>query len=68
VIAAGATVLDIQLGGLAIYDHQVVKGVKLGQGLDVISNDILRSIRVVSHSVWLWIALLAMIIFLDMFI
>lgn len=65
VMASGATVLNIQLGGQAVYDNQKSDGTKLGQGDNVTSKDILKSIQLVSNAVWLWVALLGIMVLLE---
>ncbi len=65
VMAAGATILNIQLGGIAVYDNHKIQSVTLGEGDHVTSIDILRSIRIVSNAVWLWIGLLLFIVVLE---
>ena len=67
VMAAGATVLNVKLGGLAVYEHHQTKSITLGQGEYVVSNDILRGIKLVSNSVWWWIALLGIMALLEKF-
>ena len=62
VMAAGATVLNVQVGGQAVYDNQPIQRVTLGVGEIVISNDILRSIKLVLNAVGLWFCFLIFVL------
>ena len=67
VMASGATVLNISLGGTAIYDSKVSKSVILGLGIkdeqaeQVNSETILQSIQLVSNAVWLWLCIILLL-------
>ena len=49
-MAAGATALNIQLGGRAIYHGKVTESVSLGGGNEVSKNDIVRSVKLVQRA------------------
>lgn len=61
VMAAGATVLNIQLGGSASYQGKLVKSVTLGQGDKVEIEDIKRSVELVEKAALLFVALVSVI-------
>ncbi|WP_172600365.1 adenosylcobinamide-phosphate synthase CbiB [Sulfurivermis fontis] len=55
VMAAGAGALGLQLGGPASYHGSVEERPLLGEGGAPGAVDILRAIRLVQHSLWLWL-------------
>lgn len=61
VMAAGATVLNIKLGGNATYHGKQVKSVTLGQGSHANSNDIPRSVNLVNHACLLLILFVCLV-------
>lgn len=64
VMASGATVLNITLGGTAIYDSKIYKSVILGQAEQaeqVKPESILKSIRLVSNAVWIWLGIILLL-------
>ncbi|WP_394201443.1 adenosylcobinamide-phosphate synthase CbiB [Marinagarivorans algicola] len=58
VMAAGATALQIKLGGSAVYHNQSHTSPTLGQGNNIQVNDIIRSINLVNNAAYLWCLLL----------
>ncbi|WP_231295692.1 adenosylcobinamide-phosphate synthase CbiB [Colwellia sp. PAMC 21821] len=56
VMAAGATVLGIKLGGSALYHGKVINSVTLGSGQEVTADDIPKSLRIVSRASLLFLA------------
>jgi len=58
VMAAGAGALGISIGGPARYLGEWHKRPILGVGAASMTNDIERALRLVRHSVWLWLGLL----------
>ncbi len=67
VMASGATVLNVSLGGSAIYDSRISQSVILGisvkteQAEQVNSETILKSIRLVSNAVWIWLGIILLL-------
>ncbi len=61
VMAAGATTLQIQLGGSAVYHNQTHISPTLGQGHHIQVNDILRSVTLVNNAAYFWCLLLFLI-------
>jgi adenosylcobinamide-phosphate synthase len=57
VMAAGAGALNIQLGGSARYQGEWHLRPKLGSDLSPLTNDITRALRLVSHGLYLWLAI-----------
>ncbi|HHZ69419.1 MAG TPA: cobalamin biosynthesis protein [Methylococcaceae bacterium] len=60
VMAAGAGALNILIGGPARYHGKWHNRPTLGAGLPPNANDIDRSLKLVSHSVWLWLIVIIM--------
>ncbi len=58
VMAAGAGALGLQLGGPAVYHGALEERPLLGEGLAPAAPDIMRAIRLVQHSLWLWLAVI----------
>jgi adenosylcobinamide-phosphate synthase len=56
VMAAGAGALGVQLGGPAVYHGVMEERPLLGEGTAPTVTDIARAIRLVQHSLWLWLA------------
>jgi adenosylcobinamide-phosphate synthase len=57
VMAAGAGALNVQLGGAARYQGEWHQRPILGMGDKPVGNDISRALALVSHGVFLWLAL-----------
>ncbi len=55
VMAAGAGALQVKLGGAAIYHGQLEQRPVLGCGASVAAADILRAVRLVRHTLYLWL-------------
>jgi adenosylcobinamide-phosphate synthase len=60
VMAAGAGALNILIGGPARYHGKWHNRPTLGAGPPPNANDIDRSLKLVSHSVWLWLIVIIM--------
>ncbi|MHB1145948.1 MAG: adenosylcobinamide-phosphate synthase CbiB [Thiobacillus sp.] len=60
VMASGAGALGVRLGGAAIYHGQREARPALGRGAAPQGGDIVRALKLVRHSVLLWLAVLAM--------
>lgn len=60
VMAAGAGALGLQLGGPAVYHGVVEERPLLGEGTAPGAVDILRAVRLVRHSLWLWLGIIAL--------
>jgi adenosylcobinamide-phosphate synthase len=58
VMAAGATVLNIKLGGTAVYNNQASRSVTLGCGELVKAQDIKRSLSLVEIASWLFVSVI----------
>lgn len=54
VMATGAGALQIKLGGAAVYHGVCKQRPILGLGKPASTQDILRAIRLINHSLWLW--------------
>ncbi len=61
VMAAGAGALALQLGGPAIYHGQAQDRPQLGAGSLPEAEDIDQAVNLLRRSLWLWLALLALI-------
>lgn len=61
VMAAGAGALGLRLGGPATYAGVVETRPPLGAGQPPRATDIARSTRLVRHSLWLWLAVCALL-------
>jgi adenosylcobinamide-phosphate synthase len=61
VMAAGAGSLGIELGGAAIYEGEVEQRPVLGEGLPAKATDIARAARLISNSIWLWLATIGIV-------
>lgn len=61
VMAAGAGALGLQLGGPAVYHGAVEARPWLGEGLAPEATDIVRAIRLVQHSLWLWLGAILLV-------
>jgi adenosylcobinamide-phosphate synthase len=59
VMAAGAGALQVQLGGAAIYHGQLEQRPVLGCGNAAGAADIARAVRLVRHTLYLWLAVIA---------
>lgn len=68
VMAAGATVLNIQLGGSSIYDNIKTKSTVLGTGNPVVKNDILRSVLLIRNACLIWLGVLLAVVIFKFFI
>jgi adenosylcobinamide-phosphate synthase len=64
VMAAGASVLKIKLGGLSVYNNQAKHSVTLGYGDKVQTSDIKRSVVLVDKASWLFILIILILTFL----
>ncbi len=62
VMASGAGALNLTLGGPAQYGGQWLQRPLLGYGLEPTANDIYRALRLVRHSVLLWLICLFIIV------
>jgi adenosylcobinamide-phosphate synthase len=58
VMAAGAGALGLQLGGPAVYHGVLEARPVLGAGTAPAASDIVRAIRLVQHSLWLWLGVM----------
>lgn len=58
VMAAGAGALHVQLGGAAIYHGQLEQRPALGCGSAAGASDIRRAMRLVRHTMYLWLAVI----------
>ncbi len=61
VMAAGAGALGVQLGGPAVYHGVSEQRPRLGEGAIPTATDIARAIRLVQHSLWLWLGLIFLV-------
>jgi len=61
VMAAGAGALCVQVGGAAIYHGQVEQRPALGCGMATEAADILRAVRLVRHTLYLWLGVIVSI-------
>jgi len=61
VMAAGAGALALQLGGPAVYHGQAQDRPQLGAGSLPETDDIDQAVNLLRRSLWLWLALLALI-------
>lgn len=59
VMAAGAGALQVRLGGAAIYHGQMEQRPALGCGNAAGAADIARAMRLVRHTLYLWLAVIA---------
>jgi len=59
VMAAGAGALCVQLGGAAIYHGQLEQRPALGCGMAANAADIMRAVRLVRHTLYLWLGVIA---------
>jgi len=57
VMASGATVINVCLGGSAVYFGKIVNSPQLGDGEVVQSKHIKASLTLVKQAVWLWLIL-----------
>lgn len=57
VMAAGAGALKVSLGGTALYHGRAEQRPVLGLGPAPCADDIVRAVRLVERSQWLWLAL-----------
>ena len=64
VMSAGAGSLGVQLGGAAIYHGAEEIRPPLGSGPAPVAADLGRAIRLIRHSLWLWLAVFFLIGFL----
>lgn len=64
VMAAGAGSLGLALGGAAIYHGQEEIRPPLGNGPPPLAADLGRAVRLIRHSLWLWLAVFFVIGFL----
>lgn len=60
VMAAGAGALGLQLGGPAVYHGVVETRPLLGEGQAPAASDIVRAIRLVQRSLWLWLGVIVL--------
>lgn len=61
VMAAGAGALQVKLGGAAIYHGQLEQRPQLGCGQPVNRADILRAVRLVQHTLYLWLIAISLV-------
>ena len=59
VMAAGAGALQVRLGGAAIYHGVQEQRPALGCGNAAVAADIARAVRLVRHTLYLWLAVIA---------
>lgn len=59
VMAAGAGALQVQLGGAAVYHGVLEQRPPLGCGIAASAADIMRAVRLVKHTLYLWLAVIA---------
>ena len=57
VMASGATVINVCLGGTAVYFGKTVNSPQLGEGEIVQSKHIKASLTLVTKAVWIWLAI-----------
>lgn len=57
VMASGATVINVCLGGTAVYFGKTVNSPQLGEGEIVQSKHIKASLTLVKQAVWIWLAM-----------
>ncbi|MBX2858758.1 MAG: adenosylcobinamide-phosphate synthase CbiB [Cellvibrionaceae bacterium] len=62
VMAAGAGALHIKLGGSAIYHGKAINKPELGFGKQTQNHDLERALRLLRHSLLLWLALISLCI------
>ena len=65
VMSAGAGSLGVLLGGAAIYHGEVETRPPLGTGPAPVAADLGRAITLIRHSLWLWLAILFLIGFIN---
>jgi adenosylcobinamide-phosphate synthase len=65
VMSAGAGSLGVLLGGAAIYHGEVEIRPPLGAGPAPVAADLGRAIALIRHSLWLWLAVLFLIGFIN---
>lgn len=59
VMAAGAGALQVRLGGAAIYHGVLEQRPSLGYGIAAEAADIMRAVRLVKHTLYLWLVVIA---------
>lgn len=59
VMAAGAGALCVKLGGAAIYHGKLEQRPALGCGMAAVAADIVRAVRLVRHTLYLWLVAIA---------
>lgn len=57
VMASGATVINVCLGGTAVYFGKTVNSPQLGEGEIIQSKHIKASLTLVTKAVWIWLAI-----------
>lgn len=57
VMASGATVIKVRLGGAAVYFGKTIHSPQLGEGEIVQSKHIKASLTLVKQGVWVWLAI-----------
>lgn len=62
VMAAGAGALRVRLGGAAIYHGMLEQRPLLGCGMAVGAADIARAVRLVRHTLFVWLLVIALVI------
>ena len=60
VMAAGAGALQVKLGGAAIYHGKIEQRPELGCGEPANRTDIARAVRLVQHTLYLWLAFICL--------
>ncbi|KAF0206517.1 MAG: adenosylcobinamide-phosphate [Gallionellaceae bacterium] len=60
VMAAGAGALQVQLGGTAVYHGHVEKRPQLGCGKMAAAADIMRAVRLVQRTLYLWLSVVGL--------
>jgi len=60
VMAAGAGALCVQLGGAAIYHGELEQRPSLGCGMAAGASDIMRAVRLVRHTLYLWLIVITL--------
>lgn len=61
VMAAGAGALNVQLGGVAVYQGVMHERPQLGAGRPAQAADIQRALQLVQQGVWLWLVVAVLI-------
>ncbi len=62
VMAAGAGALSVKLGGTAVYHGQIIHRPTLGMNNAAKADDIIKAVKLVDHSILLWVIVIAIAI------